>query len=428
MRHLPTLLLFAACASAASAQECVAYRRATIETMGKAGRLENATLVLRGGKIEAVGVDVKIPDDAKVIDAAGSVITPGFLEPYYEIPIAGAGGGDSGGQTIVIRGRVITLPGGMRPPGAAFTRVADNLNPYDRSLRPFVRSGLVAMNLVASGQGLAAVAQPGVADPEQQLLQADGCLFVTVTNSTESLDSVRTRLEAAARLKRTSGAATLPSSTSPASGLLGQMANQMKPWTDVYEGKSPLFVSVASGAAVLHLAKLMPLHKDVRWVLVGSGESFAETLDALRGQKVTVVVRPNVEMEPTNRNRMSIAGRLHAAGIPFAFTQTANLQGGGGASPFGMVPGGGGTAVSELLAGQDFPLFAVAFLVKCGLPRQAALEALTLRPAQLLGLEKTHGSIEPGKTASLLVFQGDPFDPQSRLKAVLVGGKTVHEN
>ena len=90
-------------------------------------------------------------------DAADRTGLGAALTLHKELPIAG--GGDSGcGQTIIVRGRPVQLPGVMRPGGGgAFTRVADNLNPHDRAFRPFVRSGLVGMNLTSSGQGQAAL-------------------------------------------------------------------------------------------------------------------------------------------------------------------------------------------------------------------------------------------------------------------------------
>ena len=57
------------------------------------------------------------------------------------------------------------------------------------------------------------------------------------------------------------------------------------------------------------------------------------------------------------------------------------------------------------------------------------MEALTARPAALIGLEKTHGTVEAGKTADLLMFlKGDPLDPDSQLTQVLIEGRTVYEN
>ena len=89
--HTGSLLLVGACTSFAFGQGAVAYRGVTIETAGKEGRLENATLVLRDGKIEAVGVNVKPPEDARVIDGHGKTIMPGIIDPFKEIAIAGAG-------------------------------------------------------------------------------------------------------------------------------------------------------------------------------------------------------------------------------------------------------------------------------------------------------------------------------------------------
>ena len=53
---------------------------------------------------------------------------------------------------------------------------------------------------------------------------------------------------------------------------------------------------------------------------------------------------------------------------------------------------------------------------------------LTVRPAALLGLDQTLGSLEPNKSANLLIFTGDPLDPASHLSRVLIEGRTVYEN
>ena len=57
-----------------------------------------------------------------------------------------------------------------------------------------------------------------------------------------------------------------------------------------------------------------------------------------------------------------------------------------------------------------------------------AFRVRSVRPATLLGVDKTHGSLEAGKSASFVVFDGDPFDASSRLRQVYVEGKLVHDN
>ncbi len=70
-------------------------------------------------------------------------------------------------------------------------------------------------------------------------------------------------------------------------------------------------------------------------------------------------------------------------------------------------------------------LFRVAELVKYGLPRDKALRAVTLAPAEFLGIEKRVGSIEAGKDADVLLFSGDPLSSQSRLVEIYLNGKPI---
>ena len=182
----------------------------------------------------------------------------------------------------------------------------------------------------------------------------------------------------------------------------------MKAWQAIYEGKAPLFANASSAAAITHLLSVLEPYKDVKLALFAPGGALYETLDQLAGKSVKVIIRPNFSFMPNTRDRMDVSKLLYEAGIEFAFTQPANQ--------------------ADLVASQDVPLFSVASLVKCGLPRKIAMEALTARPAALIGLEKTHGTIEPGKTADLLIFTGDPLDPGSQLSQVLIEGRTVYEN
>ena len=62
--------------------QTIALVGATIETVGEAGRIETGNVVIRDGKIEAVGADVEIPETAQLIDAAGKVVMPGVIDPY----------------------------------------------------------------------------------------------------------------------------------------------------------------------------------------------------------------------------------------------------------------------------------------------------------------------------------------------------------
>jgi hypothetical protein len=391
----------------------LAIRNAVVETLGAAGRIERATVLVRDAKIAAIGKDVAIPDDATVIDAGGGTLMPGLIDPHFTVSVAAATA-DTGPRTTIIRGRPVTLPGGFgQRGGGGFTRVADNFYPYDPGFKPLPRVGLTRLNLVTSGVGQAAIVKVTPTQPEQMLAQADGLAYATVTNSTESLDQIRTRLTRGGGAGRAGGFGG------------GAPAPGAQLWNDVLDGKTPLVVEAANSAAVIHLLKALESHKKVKLALFASGDTVAETLPALLERKPSVLLRPRFDLLPNSRDRFSAARMLHEAGIEFAFTLTAR-------PPTGALGGGIGAAgaaedtTQTLNIDPDFPLFPVAMLVKAGLPREAALKALTTRPAALLGLDKAHGTIEPGKAADLLLFTGDPLDPASRLRHTIIDGRVTY--
>ena len=69
--------------------------------------------------------------------------------------------------------------------------------------------------------------------------------------------------------------------------------------------------------------------------------------------------------------------------------------------------------------------FAVAYGEKLGFDRQAALEAITITPARIFGVDDRLGSIEVGKSATLFVADGDPFEPATQVTALFIDGYQV---
>jgi hypothetical protein len=397
----------------------LAIRNATVETLGPAGRLEGATVLIRGGKIAGVGKDVLVPDDATVIDAAGGTLMPGVIDPYFKVSVAAATA-DAGARTVVVRGRPVNIPGGFgggRGSGS-FTRVADNFYPFDAGYKPLPRVGLTRLNLVTEGLGQSAVIRVTPTQPDAMLDRPDGIAYVTVTNSTESLDQIRTRL--------TRGGAPGGGGFGRPGGAGGPPAAGTQLWNDVMEGKAPLVIEANNAATVSHVLKLLEPHKNVKPVLFLAGDAVAETLPLLRERKLSVILRPKFDLLPNTRDRFSAARLLQENGIEVIFSLSARPP----AQPVAAPPGAAPTTPEEpapiLTIDPEFPLFPVAMLVRSGLPRTAALEALTKRPATLLGLDKTHGTIETGKHADLLLFTGDPLDPASQLRHTFIDGRTVY--
>jgi imidazolonepropionase-like amidohydrolase len=76
--------------------------------------------------------------------------------------------------------------------------------------------------------------------------------------------------------------------------------------------------------------------------------------------------------------------------------------------------------------GQRYFIEQAAIAAHYGMPDDAALEAVTINPARILGIEQWVGSIEPGKHADIVVWDGYPLELRSRADKVFIDGKLVY--
>jgi hypothetical protein len=347
-----------------------------------------------------------------------------LIDPFWRVQ-GSAGGVPTGGRTIVIGGRTINIGGGGPTPAAPFSRLADSFYPYDRVWRTLARTGLTHIHIANEGYSQGAFLRLCSDRPDDMLANSEGMLCVSVTNDSASLDRIRASLDAATRAKQPAAATTSATGTSPTAGSTAGAASSTPPgpptaspasvlanspsgklWLAAVEGKAPVFAVVQNAPAVAHLLAIAEKYKDVKWVLVGDGGEFIDSAERLKGKGFRVVLSPALRRTPTTRDRVNVAKLLHGYGVEVAFAGATRAP----------------------LTTPDMPLFAVAMAVKTGLPRDAALAAVTMRPAALLGVDKDYGSLEVGKSASFVVFDGDPLSADSRLRQVYVEGRLLHED
>jgi hypothetical protein len=428
------------------AQRTLAIRNAKVETVSKAGTIENGVILIRDGKIEAIGTDVKIPLATKVIDAKGKTIMPGIIDPYYVVTIGRDTQAAGESRTIVVRGQTITLPGGPPSNSTSFSKVSDSIDLESIDWKAAKRSGMTTMQLVVSGYAQSVVVQP--TPKSAQMLNPDGMLLVSVTNSTQSLDVLRAGIKPGSAPGVSPGPSTGPTGarggfgrgrpgpgpqpnppapnppaptpnpqenpssrsnpTAATTGPAPPVSPTQKLWNDVQEGKSNLFVNLNNAATILHCLTAAKESKQAKLVFIASGADLYEAINELDPKVHVAILAPRVDLVPNTRDRINIPKTLSDKEMPFAFSLSLGQ--------------------SELRAQLDSPLFPVSSLVRSGLDRRKAMEALTIIPAKLVGLDSEMGSLEVGKKANLLILDGDPFGATTSIQQVYIEGKQIYEN
>jgi len=421
MTRLTALLATAALALTGAAQAAtVAITNAHILTAGPAGEIASGTLVIRDGKIVAVGAGVATPAGAQVIDAKGGVITPGFVAANSHLGVLEI---SSLGNDATVRTPDI---------GAAFD-VQYALN-TDSVVIPVARLGGVTSAIVtptargAGGGGDeddeagATDTSGGPASENSPGLFAGRAAVIQLGKGQEPL--VRARVAMVTPFGR--GGALVAGGARGAEYVLlkealadvrafmrNRVAYERAAYRDlalsradlealipVVQGEMPL-VAVANKAsdirAILKLAK----EEKIRVIISGGAEAWR--VGAELAAAATPVLISSTTDRPTDLENLGAtlenAARLEKAGV------TVIIQTGGGDHRTHEMRYDAGTAVAN------------------GMSPAGALAAITINPAKVFGVGNRIGSLEAGKDADLVLWSGDPFEPLSRPQLVLIRGE-----
>lgn len=177
---------------------------------------------------------------------------------------------------------------------------------------------------------------------------------------------------------------------------------------DVMAGKVPLRIQARQQSDILTALRLADEQK-LKFTLLEGTESY-KCLSELKAANVPVIFGPlyviptgiRLESGETDGARLTTLKDLLDAGITTALS-AQDLRDEDGLARQGM------------------------YAMRAGLTREEAIEAITLTPAKVLGIDSTTGSIEPGKRADLVVWNGEALDAASKPVVVIVGGKVVFD-
>lgn len=390
-------LLAAVVAAVPAAAETVAIVGGTVHTLGPAGTLKGATVVIADGRIAAVGSGVEPPAGARVIDATDRVVTPGLFDSVSQIGLV---------EVSLERGSRDSATEDPRLT-AAFD-VADAINP---------RSALMAINriegltraLVTPAPGTSPIAGRGavidLGGGEGYLIKSPAALLVTLGED-GAAEAGGSRAAALSRLRE-----ALEDARDFAAHRDAWERAERRPYAPsrfdlaalgpVVGGELPLAAVVHRASDIEATLRLAADYR-LRLVVVGGTEAW-KLAPALAAAGVPVVLNPLVNL-PARFERLGAtlenAARLHAAGVTVAFTSDETHNG----------------RNLKQAAGN-----AVAY----GLPWQEALRAMTVNPAEIWGVDATYGTLEPGKDADVVVWDGDPLEVTTFAERVFIRGSEI---
>jgi imidazolonepropionase-like amidohydrolase len=410
MTRCPFVLLTAllALAPLAHAQQKVTVYQGARLLPGGTAPIEQGVLVVAGGRIQAVGgPTTPIPDGAIVVDCTGKTITPGLIDASFR---PGANPNDLNEQSSEVTPHL---------------RALDSLDPEDPAFARARQSGVTAVHVMPGTRnvigGLGCVVKTHGSDPAAMVLKEDASLRVVMGGEPSmgnrairggSVDSMyyrrpTTRMgvvwearkafyDAKEAMQQTQGAA--PPATSPGTEVL----------TRVLQGKLAVYTTARSEQDIRTALRLADEfgYKTV----IDEAQDAHFVVDELAAAKTTVLLgAPSATVVAGTGGgdgadpRFATVGLLARRGVPFVITTGGNL------------------------ASLDLVREAM-FAVRCGLSPAQALDAVTILPARLLGIDARTGSLAAGKDADFVVWSHDPLDPAAVAASVHIDGNPVLES
>ncbi len=373
--------------------------------------MESATIVIRDGIIQEVTSDLNPPAGARVWDLEGYTIYPGFIDAHADLGMDEVPeGGDIG-------------PTHWNPQVRAWFSTTENLQD-DVDRRAALRSQGFGTALVVPKQGIfrgkASVINLGDTGVRERILRPDFAQSVGFQRSFELGGAYpNSAMGTVSLMKQTlmdtdwyrraweayelSGRAFLPPETSASLSALD----------DAIQGSQPVVFETDSEEEYLRAHAIASEFGVQAWYR-GSGQEY-RLVDVLSGRNDPLIVplnfpdAPDVS-DPEAALNASLADLRHWYLAP---TSPAKLAEAG--IPFAITADG----MSSI---NDF-LLNVRIAVARGLTPDDALAALTTTPAGWLGLSRSHGTIEEGKIANLVVSQGDLFTQEAEVRDVWVQGR-----
>lgn len=367
--------------------------------------IAGATVLVEDGVVTAVGTDVVVPEGVRVVDAGGRWVLPGFVEAHAHMGVWEEAQGWAGEDANE-----------MTSPDGSALRAIDAVNVEDEGFRDALVGGVTSA-VVKPGSGnpiggrTVALKTWGGRTVDEQVIRHDVSVKSALGENPKRVYGERkqlpsTRLGVAAVIRKAFVDAQTYAARRDAAAAKGEPFER-----DL--GKETLAAVLAGELAwdqhthrADDIATALRLADEFGYrLVVNHGTDAASIADVLAERDVPVIFGPMF----TARSKVELRDRaienlgvLARAGVRVAIT-----------TDHPVVP-------------INFLVHQASLAVKEGLDRDTALRALTVNPAQFLGLDDRVGSLTPGLDGDVVVWSGDPLDVTSRAEHVFVTGTEVY--
>jgi len=400
-------LIAAAFSFAAADNRAYVIQNAKVHTMSAAGTLDRASIVVVNGKITEVGKAVKTPAGAQIIKADGLEVYPGMVNAWSTIGLAEIGAVDVMNDTSDL--------GAFKPQLLAFSAI----HPASEMI-PVARVNGITTSISAPSGGTIA-GQPalihldGWTTDEMALLKSAGMVMTlpgtgggrggrgggATPGAAQAADAARARQQQLAEITELLEKARHYAKAREANPATAR-DRQLDALVPVVKGESTVFLQAQTARDIRNAIEFARKEK-LKFVIQG-GQEANKVADLLKKENVAVILGsiialPERQDDPYDA-RFTLPRELAAAGVKFALTSP---------SPADV---------------RNLP-YEAGFAQAYGLSHEEALKAVTIYPAEILGVADRIGTIEPGKIADLVVTDGDLLEIRTQVKNLIIAGKQV---
>jgi imidazolonepropionase-like amidohydrolase len=390
-----------------AADETIAIINAKINTMTGAP-IENGILILKGGKIEDIGTGIQIPAGARVIDASGKTVFPGFIDSNCHV-----------GLEEINQVKATVDDSEATDPVTPQLSIVDAFYPDSKTIA-ITRSNGITAGIVSPADenvftGMSAVVEFSGNRLDQIVLKSPSAVHVTLGEAPKATYGQRnkipsTRMGTAFVLREAfqkakeydvkwkdyqnkSSDKKGKEPSAPERNLKSEALLQ------VLQGKIPMVVSAHRVDDILTAIRIAD-EFGIANLVINHGTEAYKISGMLAQKKIPVLVGP-VTTQP---DRMETLGAVYENA---ALLQKAGV----------MIA----IQTNDAHNARNLP-YEAGIAVANGLPYDEALKAITVNPAHIFKIDQEIGTLEKGKRANLIIANGDPLEPKTVIEKVFIGG------